>query len=207
MNGRFIIESFWQGSANCVAIVLIKASMLKYGVNKVFKAKKVHGQLLITLKNKKILTLAQEDISRINKKNRIYYSPYKQKKKKAQLSALRKYVELSFAVIVRNIHLYGYNGRKHTEASAIRLLTKEGLETDHIHDLLGLKRKTKSAHKLSLKHLQSFQRKKSVLLYSDKHIVIVSKGYYEQSGELKEIEKDKIPILNKKPAKYWFELK
>ena len=207
MKDRFIIESFWQGSANCVSIVLIKAAALKYGVNKVYKVEKLKGQFIVTLRNKKMIVLAQEDITRINKKNRIHFSPYRQKKKKTEVLKLRKFVELSFAVIVRNIHLYGYNDRNHTESSAIRLLTKEGLETDHIQDLLGLSRKKPGLHKLALKHLSLFTRKKAVLLLSASHIVVVSKGYYEHYGELIKIEKNKIPILNKKPAKYWFELK
>ena len=207
MKDKFIIESFWQGKDNCVAIVIIKAAILKYGLNNVFKVKKLKDQLIITLKNKKIIVLTASDINRINKKNKIYFSPYKDSKKKSALKTLREYVELCFAVITRYIHLYGYEGRKHTEASAIRLLTKEGLETDSIHNLLGLKRKTKSAHKLALKHLVTFKRKKAVLLYSKAHIVVVSKGYYEHYGELVKLETDKIPKLNKKPATNWFELK
>ena len=119
---------------------------------------------------------------------------------------MREYVNLCFAVIVRNLQLQGYDGKEYTESEAIETLTKTGLETDRMHSLLGLSRKTRTAHKLAQSHLRLFKRKKAVLLYSDRHIVIVSGGYYDDFGKAKKLNEE-IPTLEGRKANRWFELK
>jgi hypothetical protein len=206
MTSRFLIESFWQNGANCVSVVLIKAAILRYGMNGIFKTERRRNNFIITLKDERILTLNDTAIQRINRKNKIAFRRLRDKKRKADINKLKKLVSLCFAVIVRNVHIHGYNGVEHTESSAIKELTKEGVETDHMHSLLGLSRKSSPAKKLSIKHLISFKRKKAVLLFSTNHIVVVSRGYYEDFGYAVKI-KNKIPIFRGKKAKAWFELK
>jgi hypothetical protein len=206
MTDRFIIESFWQSKANCVSIALIKAAILKYGLGKVFKQEKRNKQYLVTLKNGELLVLSAADIKRINKGNKIIFSRYKDKKKKKDLDTIKEYVSFCFAIMVRNLHLNGYHGKEYTESTAVKTLSTEGIETDHIHSLLGLYRNKPSAYKLAKKHLTDFKRKSGVLLYSDTHIVVVSNGYYEENGKVVELV-EKIPILRGKKANSWFELK
>jgi hypothetical protein len=206
MTDRFIMESFWQSQANCASVALIKAAILRYGVNKIFKVEKRLNQLLITLKNGQLMVLSSADINRINRDSRIIFSRYKDQKRKQGLKQLKDDVRLCFAVMVRNLHLNGYDGEEYTESSAIRTLAAEGIQTDHIHSLLGLSRKQPAAYRLSQKHLEDFKRKKGILLYNDAHIVTVSGGFYDDYGKATEI-KDQIPVLNGKKAVAWYELK
>ena len=150
--------------------------------------------------------LTDAEIRKINTNNKILFARLQDPVKRARLKKLRQYVELCFAVIVRNLQLNGYYGNEYTLSSAIQQLTKEGMQTDHIHQLLGLRRKNSTAHKLSKKHLRSFSKKKAVLLYSESHITIVSGGYYEDFGKAIKVGGD-IPVLKGKKAKRWFELK
>ena len=206
MTAKFIIESFWQKADNCTTIVLIKAALLTYGIGKVFNVKKTNGYHLITLKDKRMLLLTDVEIRKINTNSKILFARPHDPAKKNRLKKLRQYVELCFAVIVRNLQLHGYNGNEFTLSSALKQLTREGMQNDHIHQLLGLKRKSRTAHKLSDKHLQLFRRKKAVLLYSNPHITIVSGGYYEDFGKSVKLGED-IPVLKGEKAKHWFEIK
>ena len=205
MTGKFIIESFWQKKSNCVAIVLIKAAILTYGIGRVFKIQRRGAYQVVTLKDGRILVLGDNEINKINRKNAIVFSRFKDPLKKKEINKLKEYVELCFAIIARSIQINGYDGKEFTQSEAIRLLTHDGLKIERIHSLLGLSRKTRSAHTLTIKHLKNFHQKKAVLLYSDVHIVVASGGYYESYGHAVEI-RDDIPILKRKKAKYWFEL-
>lgn len=189
-----------------MSIVLIKAALIKYGFNDLLKIKKKSDQFLVTLKDGTMLTLTKADINRINRKNRIRFTRYKDKKRQAHLRKLKEQVRFLFAVITRNLHLNGYDGNEYSESSAVKALTREGLKTDHIHALLGLERKTRNVHRLSPKHLKLFKQKKAVLLYSDEHIVVVSNGFYDNYGEAVEIGTE-IPVLKGKKAKSWYEFK
>lgn len=206
MTGLFLIESFWQKAANCASIVMIKAAILRYGIGRVFKKQRRSNQWLITLKDGSLVVLSDTAIRRINKKNKISFTHYSDKTKQAELRRLRTYAELCFAVMVRYLQLYGYEGREFTESSAIQTLTREGINTDHIHLMLGLKRKTSKAQKLFPSHLSLLRSKKSVLLYSDVHITLASQGFYEDFGTAMPIT-DTIPILKSRKARHWFELK
>jgi hypothetical protein len=206
MTERFLIESFWQTASNCVSIVLIKAAFLRYGFDNVFKLERINDHFVITLKNGKMLTLSAVEIRRINKDNKISFRRFRDVKKKLIIDRIKEHVALCFAVIVRNVQLNGYHGTEYTETAAITELTKKGMETDHMHSLLGLKRKQKTAQKLSVSHLGLFKKKKAVLLYSKDHIVVVSKGMYEDFGNVMNIGAE-IPEFRGKKAEYWFELK
>jgi len=206
MTDKFILESFWQKKANCATIAIIKAAILKYGLNKVFKVNQKLGTCLVVLKDKKLLTLTDTEINRINRRNDIVFSRYKNPGKKKQLDKLRKYVRFCFAVIVRNIQLNGYDGKEYTQSAAIHELIREGLNIEHLHSLLGLYRKTTSAHKLVRSHLPILKRKKAVLLYNPDHIVVLSGGYYEDYGTAVPIGNE-FPILKGKKARSWYELK
>ena len=206
MPGKFIIESFWQKAANCVSVVLIKAAILQYGLNRVFNINKKNDHYIITLKNKHLLILSGTEIKRISKQSKLNFRQPRDKNKKKQVGKLKAYVNLCFAVIVRNLQLHGYNGKEYTESKAIEVLTKEGLETDHMHSLLGLSRKTRAAHKLTQSHLHLFKSKKAVLLYSDRHIVVASGGYYDDFGKARKLD-ETIPTLEGRKANRWFELK
>jgi hypothetical protein len=205
MEDRFIIESFSQSKSNCAAIALIKAAIIKYGIGKVVKTKRHNRQWLITMKDKQMVVLNDADINRINRDNKIGFRRHRGSQKRT-FSKLKENVRLCFAVMVRNLQMNGYNGKEYTESAAIKLLAKEGIETDHLHSLLGLRRKTKSAWELSRRHLQLFQRKRGVLLYSDTHIAVVSRGYYDDFGKAVKIGAE-IPVLKGRKANRWYELK
>ena len=206
MTKHFILESFWQKGANCTSISLIKAALLTYGIGKVFRVEKRSSYMIVTLKNKRVLVLTPAQVREINTANKIKFRTTHNQVHRKAIQRIREYVELCFAVMVRNMQLYKYNGKEYTQSTAIRQLTAEGMETDHLHELLGLQRKTSKAFRLSPKHLGTLRRKTAVLLYSTAHIVVVSKGKYENFGDIMEITNE-IPILKKKKARHWFELK
>jgi hypothetical protein len=206
MTDKFIIESFWQKKANCATVAIIKAAILKYGLNRVFTVRKKLGTYVVILKNKKLLTLTDADINRINRKNDITFSRYRVKSKKEQLNKLRNYARFCFAVIVRNIQLYGFDGKEYTQSAAVHNLLLKGIKTDHLHDLLGLTRRTQKAHRLTERQLPALKNKKGLLLYTHEHIVVASEGYYEDYGKAIVISDD-IPLLKGKKAKFWYELK
>ncbi len=205
MTGKYIIESFGQKDNNCVSIVLIKAAILQYGMNRVFKKRALHDHLIITLKNGDIHAISKKDVARLSKANKIHLRRAHNEKDALRLKKIKDYANLCFAVMVRSILIHGFNGKEYTETEAIRLLTKEGMNTHHIHHLLGLKRKSSTAHFLTLKNLRQFRNKKAVFLYSDSHIAVVSEGYFDNYGEAVELN-GKIPLLEKRKARGWFEL-
>lgn len=205
MTGRYIIESFGQKDNNCVAVVLMKAAMLKYGLNRVFKKRKLRDHWIITLKNGDIHSISEKDLRRISRRARIHFRRGKNPTDRKRLRGIREYAGLCFAVMVRSVMLNGFDKKEYTESEAIHLLTKEGMNTHHIHHLLGLKRKTVSAHYLTRKNIGQFRNKKSVLLYSESHIAVVSEGYYDDYGVARELNGE-IPLLEKRRARGWFEL-
>ena len=206
MTDKFIIEGFWQGKDNCICIAIIKAAIIKYGFNRVFKIERKGSHFLITLKNNLLLTITDTEIKKLNRNSEIIFRRPRDEKKKLILRRLKRYVRLCFAVIVRNIQLNGYEGKEYTQTDAVQKLLLKGIKTDHIHTLLGLHRKTVHAHKLAHKHLLSFKRKKATLLYSDNHIVVASGGYYDNYGEAKKLG-TRMPSLRGRKAKFWYELK
>ena len=119
VTSKFIIESFWQKADNCTSIVLIKAALLTYGIGKIFNVNKKNGYLLITLKDKRMLLLTDAEIRKINTNNKILFARSQDPVKRARLKKLRQYVELCFAVIVRNLQLNGYYVNEYTLSSAI----------------------------------------------------------------------------------------
>jgi hypothetical protein len=205
VTGKYIIESFGQKDNNCVSIVLIKAAILHYGMNRIFKKRCLRGHWIITLKNGDIHAISQKDVSRLSKLNRIHFRRAVNQQDAAKLKKIRDYAELCFAVMVRSIVLNGYDGTEYVESEAVKLLTKDGMNTHHIHHLLGLKRKTSSAHYLTLKNLRQFRKKRAVLFYSDSHIAVVSHGFFDNYGTAVELN-GKIPLLEKRRARGWFEL-
>ena len=204
MTDKFIIESFWQKAGNCASIALIKAAILKYGLKKVVRIRKVGNQDVITLRNKRMLVFQPGEIEKINEKNQVQYSkPQDETMKTVQV--IRHYVNICLAVMIRILQIDGYNGKEYNQTQAIKLLTKDGMPTNKIHMLLGLKRRTPGSQKISLKHLTLFKKKKGVLLYSDFHITVASKGFYEDFGKAVPFSKE-IPILKRRKARFWFEL-
>ena len=121
------------------------------------------------------------------------------------VQVIRHYVNICLAAMIRILQIDGYNGKEYNQTQAIKLLTKDGMPTNKIHMLLGLKRRTPGSQKISLKHLTLFKKKKGVLLYSDFHITVASKGFYEDFGKAVPFSKE-IPILKRRKARFWFEL-
>jgi hypothetical protein len=206
MTGKYIIESFGQKGNNCVAIVLTKAAILHYGMHRIFKKTFRDGHYILQLQNGDIHAIAAKDVARLNQKNKLRFRKAFSPADAARLKRLKEYVELCFAVMVRSLLLRGYESKELTESEAIQLLTRDGINTDHVHHLLGLKRKTPTARYLTLKNLRQFRRKKAVLLYSDSHIALASEGYYDNYGKAEELN-GRIPVLERKRARGWFELK
>ena len=171
-----------------------------------FSFTKKNGHRIITLRDKRILVLSEPDIKEINHYNGINFRRYRDPSKKKNLQKLLEYVHLCFAVIVRNIQVHGYDGKEYTQSAAIKLLTREGMKVDRLHTLLGLDRKTPSANFISLKHLPVIRKKRAVLLYSDRHIVVASGGFYENFGEIIQLNNE-IPSLKGRKASHWFELR
>lgn len=146
MTERFILESFWQKAANCVCIALIKAALLKYGMRSMFYCRRINDHYLVTLRDGTMLVLNDTEIDRINGTNKLMFRRYAEAQQKKWLKRLKAHVHLSFAIMVRQIQLKGFDGMEYTESEAKKLLTAEGMETDHALKLLGLTRKTKTAH-------------------------------------------------------------
>jgi hypothetical protein len=205
MTGKFLIESFEQQDNNCVAVVLIKAAILQYGMNRVFKKRKFEDHYVIRLRNGTVLAIAHREIRAFARKSRIKFRRARNGAEKETLAGIRDFVHLCFAVMIKNVVLSGFNGKKYHEKEAIHLLTRQGMNTAFIHELLGLRRKTSTAHSLTLRDLRRFRRKKAVLLYSDRHIVVSTKGLYDNYGQAKSFD-ESIPLLERKPARGWFEL-
>lgn len=206
MRGRFVIESFAQRENNCVLVVLVKAALLQYGISRVFRRRSFGDYLVIQLRNGHVLTIHPREISRLSRRARIRFRRARSHTDRVALQRVREFVYLCFTVMVKNITSFGFNGKTFTEAAAIRLLTKEGMNTQHIHELLGLRRKKPAAHALSLADLRRLRRKKSVLLYSDRHIVLASQGWYDNYGKAEKLGPG-IPSLERRRARGWFELR
>jgi hypothetical protein len=206
MRSKFLIESFWQTEFNCVSVALIKAVILRYGLNRIFHYRRADDGYIITLKNKDQLAISLKDIDRLAQKCKIGFREESSRNQKRILDSIKRQVLLCFAVMVHRIQTEGYEGKKYTEQNALKLLNKRGMSTRQMHDLLGLSRKSKSADHLTRRRLALFRKKKSVLLYSSKHIVVVSKGYYDDYGEAVKLG-DSFPILEGRKASGWFELK
>jgi hypothetical protein len=203
----FIIESFWQRAANCVSIALIKAAIMQYGTRDIFHIKKLAGHLLITLRDGTKLVLEQKEIRRINTFNKISFLRPRDLKTKKIIAKLKEIVWLCFAVMIRNLQLYGYAGKEYTRSAAISLLTCQGIHTDHMHRLLGLKRRKLSVQPIPKKNaLDRFRRRRAVLILSDTHIAVASTGYYEDFGKAIPLGNTP-PVLRRRKAHSWFQLK
>jgi hypothetical protein len=184
---------------------MMKAALLEFGIKSVFRKIKKNNHWIVTLRNKDVVAISISDTARLGKKSRIYFNRNIHKYAK-NVRSLKEYTSICFAIMVRRVQLNGYNGREFTESAAVQLLTKQGVDTGTLPELLGLKKKTSGARFLRNGDLRLFKKKKAVLLYSDRHIVVVSRGYYDRYGEAVKLD-DEAPMLEKKKARAWFELK
>jgi len=204
MTSKFIIECFWQKKYNCVAVAFMKALVLRHGVTCGLKTRQSGSYILVMLKNGKVLSFNKTELRSINHKNQISFARHKDPAKKKLAEAIRLHVELSFAVLVRNLQLRGYAGKELTQSDAVSMLTKEGTDTTHFHSLLGLSRK--SSRRLTAHNFQIVKQKRNILLFNAKHITICSYGYYEDFGKAVALGEEP-PLLLGKKATGWFEIK
>lgn len=207
MTSKFIMESFWQhpDGTNCATVAIIKAAILRYGIGKIFKLERRHGYAIVTLKNGKPLIITNAELIEVNNESHIVFGKYSSPNKKKDLRELKDHVKLCFAVMVKYLKEYGYRREEYYQTEAIEHLMG-GFNTDHIHELLGLKRKSREVIDLKKRHLSSFKRKKGMVLYSYAHVVAVSQGYFDNYGDLERIQ-SKIPEIGDEKAKFWYELK
>jgi len=206
MNDLFVLESFRQRGANCVAVALIKTAIIRYGVKKIFKIKKRNDYEEITMQDDKMLLLTRKEIQDINAGNQIWFRRYRDPAHQKLIQKTKVVVETCFAVMVRNIQLYKYEGKEYTQSEARRLLVKEGLLTDHMPSLLGLHRKGNKSGEVAPHNLNKLKRRKAVLLFSKSHIVAASNGYFDDYGKAKAFG-NTVPVLRGRKANHWFQLK
>ena len=200
MRSNFIIESFWQRGANCACVAFIKALLLQYGLRAGTRTIKKQKGIEARLPDGSVLLLTKKEIITFNKKNEIGFRRYKQQDKKTKAENIRSVVQLLFAVLVKNMHGKGYQSRKPGTDEAITVLTKKGVQTGHFHRYLGSTRV--KAQRLTNKNLWRVKKKRSVLIYNDKHIVAASGGYYDNNGHAERIGNE-IPLLLGDKATHW----
>ncbi len=192
MGGNFIIESFWQRGANCACVAFIKALLLKYGSKAGLRVSKKGECIEVRLPDGDMLSLTMQEIRDFNKKNELSFRRYKHPDKKKRGERIKFVVQLLFAVLVKNMHFNGYRSRKPGIENAISILTKKGVQTVHFHRYLGLKRG--KTHQLSNRNIWRVKKKISALIYNNKHIVVASQGYYDNTGHSEELRME-IPLL------------
>src|SRR5687768_15973031 len=142
MTSRFIIESFWQKKANCVCVAFMKSLLLRHGLHFGYH-KRIKGKyLVITLKDGKVISFTKTELRSINNQNDISFARYREKRKQILINKIREQVEITFAIMVRNMQHVDYAGNELTQSASINLLTKQGTDTWHFHSLVGLKRKS-----------------------------------------------------------------
>jgi hypothetical protein len=196
-----LIEAFEQRASNCACIAFIKAMLLQFGMRRSFSISKKKKYLVIRLRNQEKVLLSVGDIARVNKKNLIRFH---RTLSAAKLKKLKTFVETSFAILVRQMQLKGFSGKQYTEDKAIKVLTKKGIDTAYFHELIGIRRTP--SQRLTLKSFRSLEKKKAVFLLNDRHISICSRGWYEDFGIAKRLDKE-IPVLLHRKIKYWYEIK
>lgn len=201
MNNKLVIESFWQTGYNCATVAVIKAAIIKYGIDKVFKLEQRNPYKIITLRNRQMILLSGTEIKAINKKNHIAFDEHCSQK-------LKSYVELCFAVMVKSLQEYYIQEYGELEKNEAGKTLLDGYNVEEASELLGLQMKTKKANDLRRRHLADLRKKKAVLFYNDYHAVVLSGGLWDCDGDPIELG-DAIPLLreNGERAAYWFELK
>jgi len=204
VTSKFIIECFWGQASNCVALAYCKAMLLTYGFRKSFSRNKIGKGVLVTLQDGSSIFFTKAEIKRLNKGHQIYFRKYADRKKTKDSKKIKNFVELFFAIVIKRMQLIGYDGKEFTRSNAIKALTKDGMTIERFHELIGVKRK--KAKKFLKKDIQKIVLKKAVFIYNDRHIVCVSHGLYNDGTGTAEII-DKIPVLQGRKARAWYELK
>jgi hypothetical protein len=151
-----------------------------------------------------MLSFTRTELKTINDKNQLSFARPSYPKAIARIKKIKEHVELSFAILVRNLQVRGYAGKELTESGAIRMLTKQGSDTTHFHSLLGLSRK--SSRPLTKKSFELIKHKRNVLLFNSRHIAICSYGYYENFGKAVKLGNEP-PIFLKEKVTHFFEIK
>lgn len=161
----------------------------------------------VSLPNGRCWSFTKQEIAELNTKNCIGFRRPSVNYPVQSLTRVKNFVRLCFAVMVRHLQLYGYAGKTYTEQSAIRALTKQGIDTTRFHLLLGLKRT--ASKKLTKTNLNRAKKEKAVLLYNKKHIAVMAGNYYDNFGKAAPVPKqqDKLPVLFGKEATAWYTMK
>jgi hypothetical protein len=204
MDHRFVIESFWQRGANCVCVAFIKALLLDPALKRSFLVQRKNHITFVFLADDRVLVFTDSEIRYINRQNKIAFRRPREKELKQAITGIRSFVELCFAILVRNLQLKGLDGKEFTQSDAIRALTCEGIDIAHFHVLLGVRRSASLS--LSLKKIQQLRKMSAVLLFNKKHIVIASAGWYEDFGKAIPLGPG-LPLLLKKPATHFYRLR
>jgi hypothetical protein len=200
---KFIIENFWQREkyGNCATVGIIKAAMMKYGCNKIFKRQQQRGDsIIITLRNGKTIHLSEDDIEEYNQDNGMDFEPAPLDAK--QFKILETTVRLCFAVMVRYLMEYGFRKEFYTKKEAIKDLLHNGFDTGKVYRFLGLSRS--KVRKVKEENFPSVQKKLAIIFYNWEHAVVASRGYYDNDGEAILLTDHK--FLRGKNAKWWYQL-
>jgi hypothetical protein len=186
---RFILESFWQEDGfNCSSIALIKAALLLYG-SRIFRKRTTEAgeSIMVWLRNGKTVELTRKRIKKISEKNRIVFEEGVTKTENARINKLEEQVNLCFAVMVA--YLVTHGKEKYTWGEARKQLADKGYYSDEVHELLGLRKRTRGKNpplkKIDLVKPPSYP----MIVYDRDHAVVAYKGYYDKYGKLKPLEK------------------
>ncbi len=178
---------------------------MRFGVNRVFKMEKRGGYYIITLKDAKMFLLTHKQVESITLGDNLIFSRYADVRKKKELQKLKTYVNLCFAVMVKYLEEYGFKGKKYKRNKAkSRLLN--GFNTDFIYQLLGLKMKTGKVVELNERQWPQLKKRRATLFYSDVHVLVLSKGYWDNYGTATKLN-DEVPELGGEKAAYWYEIR
>lgn len=214
MTDQFIMESFWQHPEgyNCATVAMIKVAMLRYGPGNVFKCRKTKHAYHIALRDHRKLTIYKDEVKKFNWGNGFHFSNYKVKEKLKAVSILKEQVQLSYAIMIKYLNRFGFEGERYSIKDAKEYLQygfgeDDPFNTDHLYRFLGIKMASEKVIDLKEKHLKAILTKKAVMLYSYKHVVAVCRGYYDDYGSLRKIRANKIPLIGGCRAEWWYGLK
>jgi hypothetical protein len=197
------MEAFWQKGHNCAFVAFVKVGLMTFGIKEAIAVEKQEDLFIIRLRNGRKWKITRQEVKELNKLNRTGFQRGKNDKQKKQLSRLKELVEIFYAVIIKHMVQRGYLGKKFSVETASAALNDEGMKTTYFHSLPGWKRTP--SHDLQEKDLAGLKKKKHILLFSERHIVAASKGYYDRYGKVIKMN-NHLPYLLKEKAGAWYSL-
>lgn len=199
MKENRVFSIFTQASNNCVPVALIKASIDKFGIGKVYKKLVIqNNSYKITLRSGKEIIITFKEFHKIISSISIDIELSKKDPVPALASLLHE-INLLYAIIVKSAVKIGYIDEYDDKEpiknlkEAIDLVTHEGLCTDHAHKYLGLNRGQIYNYNISK---ISKMPASGVIMYNCNHTVAVSHRKFDNYSDMENLS-GKIAIKQK----------